>query len=829
MPKIAKIILADEVNALVTGIDPATKKALDKHLCYFVPGAFHMPKYKAGVWDGRVHLFSDGWTYVNLLDEAFLNIIISAGYQIEVIDQRRPETVHFDPVGEDWLENVKLRDYQQAAVNITNEHSNGILLMATGAGKAQPLTAKVRTPDGVVEIGSLKTGDRVLTVDGRVTMVTGVFPQGEKHVVRMNFKDGRSVECCEEHLWKACQNDWQPRTKNNFRVITAAMIREHLSTSKRPIYVPLCGASAGPTAVDFDPYLLGLLLGDGSITKQQIRFSSADAFLVQQVAERLPIGMSIKKIMNTKYDHVISNNTRNRFIKNSVRESLRSMGLLGTNSYTKFIPGAYKTATFETRLALIQGLFDTDGTVDKNGCVSFCTTSQKLAHDVRSLIWSIGGICRMTEKHPKYRYNGELRDGVVAYVLNIRHPTPEILFRLPRKRERILGKPYQYGGDVLKLQVTSVEDVGIRACVCISVADESRLYLTEDYVVTHNTNICAGITKAFLPHGKVITVVPQIDLVTGTAETYHRVGVPDVGVFYGEEKTIAQATVTTWQSLVNRPEILGGTVALILDEAHKYAAKEMFNLLKGPAGSIHHRYGFTGTLPKNELTRLQLLAGIGPVIFSKSAYELQQEGHLSSCHIHVMETQEPDDPKGVRDVYGAPFLDHEEEFHWLLNDPGRLDWLAETIKTISATGNTLVLMRYKATSDGLAKRLEKAIQVDGRVESDDRIDIYKAINTEKDAILLATKGVASTGIDITHIYNVVLVEAGKSFTEVIQMIGRGLRKGGEKDHVDVWDICASTPYSKIHSRERKKYYLENKYPFNVIKVPRLTSAKEMFG
>ena len=827
MTKVAKIVLADEVNALVTGLDPSTKADLDKRLTYFVPTAPFTPSYKLGVWDGKIHLFKDGWTYINLIDEDFINILIRRGYEVDVIDQRNSETIHFEDIDEDWVRGIKLRDYQIAAVNTTNKHSNGILLMATGAGKAQPLDAFVQTPTGPVPIGSIQIGDKILTIGSRVTTVTGVFPQGVKNVVKVKFGDGREVECCEEHLWSTFQCDWQPRTNRQFRTIDTKTVRAHLNSSKRYLYVPLCGHTFGYSSdLPLHPYLLGALIGDGGMSQQTICFSSADEFLVDRISALLPDGMVLKK--RGRYDHRLINKTKSRSIKNPIRESLKSLGLYGLTSVSKFVPDMYKRSSTDDRLDLIRGLFDTDGTVAKNGSITFCTISRRLADDVRAILWSLGAVCKISERSPSYSHNGEKKRGAKAYVLSVRHPTPEVLFSLPRKRDRILAKPYQYGGDVLKLRIVDVEDVGQKECVCISVADPSQLYLTNDYVVTHNTNICAGITKAFVPHGKVITVVPRVDLVASTSGAYINGGIADVGVFYGQEKHVAEATVTTWQSLVAKPEILSGCACLILDEAHLYSAKEMFTLLGGPAAKIHHRYGFTGTLPKEQINKQQLLAAIGPVIFSKAAYELQQEGYLSSCHIHVMETQEAIDPLNQMVTVGRAFVDHEQEFNWLLKDPGRLDWMAETIRTIASTGNTLVLMRLKHTSDELQKRISEAIQVDGRMGSSDRTDIYNAVNQGNNAILLATKGVASTGIDITHIYNVVMIEAGKSFTEVIQMIGRGLRKGGEKAHVDVWDICANTQFSRKHARERKKFYAENKYPFNVIKVTRQT-AKEMFG
>lgn len=356
-----------------------------------------------------------------------------------------------------------------------------------GSGKAQPLDAFIRTPTGWTTMGEIQLGDLVSTPDGGSAPVTGVYPQGVKDVYRVTFGDGRSAECCGEHLWTIYNRNngrgrWE--TVNTFKLI------ELLSVKDACIYVPLVKPETKEDVnLPVDPYLIGMLIGDGSYRHDTVGFSSEDQFIVDQVKALIDDSLEVVERSGCDYGIRRKANTG----PNELKQHLRNLGLDGCYSYEKVIPWIYAEGSLNQKLALLQGLMDTDGYVGTVGGISFCTTSYTLAMQVEDLIRSIGGMAKITVKQPYYTHNGERRDGRVAYNVNIRYHKPSDLFRLPRKKERCIDDG-QYN-DTLKLAVKSVDLVSRKECQCIMVDHPDHLYITNAYVVTHNT--LGGIATMF--------------------------------------------------------------------------------------------------------------------------------------------------------------------------------------------------------------------------------------------------------------------------------------------------------------------------------------------
>jgi superfamily II DNA or RNA helicase len=215
----------------------------------------------------------------------------------------------------------------------------------------------------------------------------------------------------------------------------------------------------------------------------------------------------------------------------------------------------------------------------------------------------------------------------------------------------------------------------------------------------------------------------------------------------------------------------------------------------------------TGTIPKEKWEFQGILASIGPVIGNVSAHDLQEKGVLAQLDIQILQTNDIE-----------VFRSYADEYTWLVTDEKRIDWIANKIKEFSLTGNTLVLVNRIDTGNKLINRISEAVFISGAVKLDDRKEEYDEIKTSDNKIIVATYGVAAVGINIPRIFNLVLLEPGKSFVRVIQSIGRGIRKAEDKDFVQIWDITSACKYSKRHLTERKKYYKEAKYPFTVTKV-----------
>jgi len=315
--------------------------------------------------------------------------------------------------------------------------------------------------------------------------------------------------------------------------------------------------------------------------------------------------------------------------------------------------------------------------------------------------------------------------------------------------------------------------------------------------------------------------VPNKDLVRQTERDYINLGL-DVGVYFGDRKEYGRThTICTWQSLnvllkntkaqtadVTIGEFLEGVVCVIVDEVHMAKADALKTLLTGVMAQVPIRWGLTGTIPKEKFESQALLVSLGPVVSKLSASELQERGVLANCHVNIVQL-----------VDHVEYKDYQSELKYLLEESGRLDTIAQLIQQVNETGNTLVLVDRVAAGQGLVERLgERAVFVSGATKGTKRQEEYDEVAESNDKIIVATYGVAAVGINIPRIFNLVLLEPGKSFVRVIQSIGRGIRKAEDKDHVQIWDVTSSCKFAKRHLQKRKVFYREANYPFSQEKL-----------
>lgn len=335
------------------------------------------------------------------------------------------------------------------------------------------------------------------------------------------------------------------------------------------------------------------------------------------------------------------------------------------------------------------------------------------------------------------------------------------------------------------------------------------------------TLMTASLSNLVEPYGRSIVIVPNKDLVVQTEADYINLGL-DVGVYFGDRKDFGKThTICTWQSLNliekrfrdgeqewGLDDFAAGVVCIMVDEVHQAKAEVLKKLLTGSFRNVPIRWGLTGTIPKADHERLTLEVSIGSVVHQLSANELQEQGVLAQCDVNIVQLQD-----------NVSYGNYQSELTYLTTDPKRLDYLASIISRMALSGNTLVLVDRIKAGEGLIERLpEETVFISGSMKSKDRKDEYDEVSSADGKIIIATYGVAAVGINIPRIFNLVLVEPGKSFVRVIQSIGRGIRKAKDKDHVQIWDITSSAKFSKRHLTERKKYYRDAKYPFTVEKV-----------
>ena len=345
---------------------------------------------------------------------------------------------------------------------------------AMSMGKAQPYDAKVLTPNGFVDMGSLKIGDTICGVDGGEQRVLAIFEQGEKEVYRLTFDDGAQTECCKEHLWKV-STQGTSNVYNDYKIKDTEYIINRLNSGKKCV-IPLCEPInfCNTRKLLVKPYTLGLLLGDGSLTRTTKRFATADNDVIERIGQD---GYATKKVKSSKYEYHIHGQKISQYID--------ELDLSNKRAWEKHIPDDYKFAKIEDRVQLLQGLFDADGTVSKQGAIKYVTTSERLALDVQFIIRSLGGRCTIkTENNHKYIVGETIKVGRQQYVLYINTKNNKQLFNLTRKLDR-LKSGYLRGK--LRRRIVSYELVGKKQCRCILVSNPDHLYITDDFIVTHNT------------------------------------------------------------------------------------------------------------------------------------------------------------------------------------------------------------------------------------------------------------------------------------------------------------------------------------------------------
>jgi phosphate starvation-inducible PhoH-like protein len=361
-------------------------------------------------------------------------------------------------------------------------------------GRAQPLSRQVLTPDGFRPIGSLRVGDLVTGSDGRPTPVLGVYRQGRKEVFRVRAQDGASTICCGEHLWRVFTPDDRRRGRAGRVLETRAMLGNLRRAHQHRYELPLLSSPVEfePQTVPLDPYALGLLLGDGCLTtKTTPSFTTSDPELAAALEASLD-GIELRR--EGRYDYVLRHVHGHRggvIVANPVTTALRELQLAGTYSHTTFIPDVYLQNSPDVRVALLQGLLDSDGgpvTQPGRTCrIQYTTCSQSLRDDVTTLVRSLGGVAywrrRAAEGRAPGRANGRPVDRNDAFVMDIRLPRGIEPFRLRRKLEIYLrsggGRPMRF--------IDAIEPVGREETVCIQVAAADSLYVTDDFLLTHNT------------------------------------------------------------------------------------------------------------------------------------------------------------------------------------------------------------------------------------------------------------------------------------------------------------------------------------------------------
>jgi len=335
---------------------------------------------------------------------------------------------------------------------------------------------------------------------------------------------------------------------------------------------------------------------------------------------------------------------------------------------------------------------------------------------------------------------------------------------------------------------------------------------------------------------RTMIIVPDKNLTDQTYREYQFFGL-DVGQYSGTMKDLNHShIVSTWQALKNNPSVLHDIQVVIVDEAHGIKGKVLTDLLLEHGKHIAYRFGVTGTLPKDPSDSMAVRVAVGEVQYTIPAHELIEQGYLASLHIDVLqyevdlkeeydtylaeELEEGDKPLTYRQFKDAYFPDYTSEKNFSRTEKERTEWIVEYLTKLREKGNVFCLIDGIQFGKKLTGLIEGAIFVHGKDDMDTRRQVYDLFKDHNNLVVIANVQVASTGLDIKRIFNLVFIDMGKSFIRVIQSVGRGLRKAIDKDYVHVTDICSDLKYSRRHLRERTKFYAEAKYPYSVQTVKR---------
>lgn len=370
-------------------------------------------------------------------------------------------------------------------------------------GKAEYINNRVYTPSGRKRIGNIKIGDQVIGSNGKAINVTGVYPQGIKKLCRVTFSDRHSILICEDHLWSVTliggtkgyrtlstkdlldvnkQITYTSIGRNSSKEYTISTYYKNNRGAKWSIPIVSDAISFTDNTdeeIPIDPYLLGLLLGDGGISGRSIRFSSIDEEIISSLKKGITDDLQVNKVKGNNCDYSITTKVGTR---NTLTAKLRNLNLQGKKSEFKFIPNIYKYNFIDRRLALLQGLMDTDGSCTNHGA-EFYSSSKQLAYDVVELVQSLGGISKIRMKKTTH---------LDSYIVRVLLPKGLCPFRLSRKKEKYTTSKV-FSRYIIDIQYERDDEA-----VCISVDSSDNLYITEHAIVTHNTTTSESLCSIYV-------------------------------------------------------------------------------------------------------------------------------------------------------------------------------------------------------------------------------------------------------------------------------------------------------------------------------------------
>lgn len=505
--------------------------------------------------------------------------LIPAGFQI--VDKRFQRQQVFPQ-----FKGTLRQSQQEIADSI---YDNAIVGAKPGWGKAQPRDSKIRVPQGWTTMQDIRVGDTVMSPSGGRARVVNKYSHFDKPIYKLTLQDGRQVRACQDHLWLTID-----RNKRQRVLSTKQIIQDSYFKAKR-LYLPLCNSiQDSPKQHIIHPYLLGIILGDGGITATSVVISSADKQVIDTVRQLLPQGCSIKYIDNYDYRIVGTDNV------NVIITQLKRLGLMGCNSQTKFIPQQYLFDSLQNKYSLLQGFLDSDGTVDKVGNkIQYYSVSKRLSQGFSQLIFSLGGSCSVRAKLTNYSYKGQNRQGKPCFVMSPQRlplQKKKKLFKLNRKKDLVIAGQYDNSN---KVRIQSIQYENNQDCWCISLDSQDKLYLTDNYVVTHNTFWAIYHASQVLKQKTLIVVHTVALRMQWQRQIIKTLGIKPGVIGSGKFNIDAPIVVANVQSLVNNiPQTNRQFGALYLDQMHHVSSPTFSKIID--TSFARYKIGLSGTLNRKD-------------------------------------------------------------------------------------------------------------------------------------------------------------------------------------------------------------------------------------
>jgi len=553
------------------------------------------------------------------------------------------------PISSELLIDIEpLTENQKKLFKAYDDGKHVVAQGCPGTGKAQPLYSKILTPSGWVTMGDISIGDDVITPDGNTSKVLNVYPQGKKDIYEITFHDGSKTRACKEHLWECYYpNNWNYRRGSTKKVVTTETLFNFIEYKKTNLIKENVNISIDlinpKETYDIDlplnPYLLGVLIGDGCTSQGSPKIINCNEELlttIRNILKEEHIGCNLNKLKSAKYEYSIVDNRKDlndegSKTKNRIIGILKELNIYGKKSYEKSIPLIYMNSSISQKLELIRGLFDTDGTAGskkKHGAVTYTTTSYELVQQVQELIWSMGGLATITKRITNYTYKGVKKQGRISYTLHVKTRNNKDLFSIFEKKDRC-----KETFDVLQYRrrIIDVVYVGVEEAKCILIDDPKHLYITDNYIITHNTfsliyKALKEVLNDVTPYEKVYIIRSLVQtreigfLPGGHSDKAELFEIPyknmvkymfklpsdsDFEMLYGNLK--AQETISFWSTSFLRGTTFDNCI-IIVDEMQNCSAHESYSLITRVGENC--KIMFSGDVNQSDLTRLSEKNGI---------------------------------------------------------------------------------------------------------------------------------------------------------------------------------------------------------------------------